>query len=141
SYSSSSYDSDADQRVYAQNQQISNQLNDLSAEVRDLRDQNDQLRYDMQQQNRYDSQQPTQPPRSQAAPKSPANAEANSPSAVLVYRDGRRVEVNNYALVGQTVWVLTTRTARKIPLSELDLDKTARVNADRGVDFPIPNSR
>jgi len=46
--------------------------------------------------------------------------------------------VKNYAIVGQTLWVLSGQRARKIPLTELDIPATKKVNDDRGVDFQLP---
>ena len=62
-------------------------------------------------------------------------------STVLVYRDGHQLEVQNYALMGDTVWVLGDQTTRKIPLNDLDLDVTQKLNADRGVEFVAPATR
>jgi hypothetical protein len=62
-------------------------------------------------------------------------------STVLVYRDGHQLEVQNYAVMGNTVWVLGDQTTRKIPLNDLDLDVTQKLNADRGVEFEAPATR
>jgi len=59
----------------------------------------------------------------------------------LVYRDGHQLEVQNYAVMGDTVWVLGNQTTRKIPLTDLDLDVTEKLNADRGVEFAVPATR
>jgi hypothetical protein len=63
--------------------------------------------------------------------------QASTPT-VLVYRDGRSMEVQNYAIIGETLWVLDEKVATKIPLSELDLDATQKENRSRGVRFTIP---
>ncbi len=62
-------------------------------------------------------------------------------STVLVYRDGHQLEVQNYALMGDTVWVLGDQTTRKIPLNDLDIDVTQKLNADRGVEFVASSTR
>jgi hypothetical protein len=59
-------------------------------------------------------------------------------TTILVFRDGRRNEVKNFAIVGQTLWVFTEQRARKIPVSDLDVGATKEVNAGRGVDFLLP---
>ncbi len=59
----------------------------------------------------------------------------------LVFRDGHRETVQNYAIVGKTLWVFNETRAKKVPLSELDLSATKRDNEDRGVEFNIPSSR
>lgn len=56
-------------------------------------------------------------------------------STILVFHDGHQMEVQNYAVAGNVVWVFGEQTARKIPLSNLDLDVTQKLNADRGVEF------
>jgi len=62
------------------------------------------------------------------------------PTTVLIFRDGTRREVKNYAIVGDTLWELSASRARKVPLSALDLKATMRVNEERGVDFRLPKS-
>jgi hypothetical protein len=56
----------------------------------------------------------------------------------LVFRDKHTEEVQNYAIVGQTLWVLSVQRARKIPLAELDIPATKKANDDRGVEFQLP---
>jgi len=57
-----------------------------------------------------------------------------------VFRDGHRSEVQNYGIVGQTLWIFTERHARKYPLSDLDLPATKAANEQRGVEFTVPES-
>jgi hypothetical protein len=57
---------------------------------------------------------------------------------VLVFKDGHTSEVHNYAIIGTTLWNLSESSARKIPLSELDLDATIKANDDRGLSFKVP---
>jgi hypothetical protein len=56
---------------------------------------------------------------------------------VLVFRDGHQQQVNNYAIMGQMVYVLDDGT-HKIPLANLDVPATVKANDDRGVEFNIP---
>ena len=56
----------------------------------------------------------------------------------LVFRDKHTEEVQNYAIVGQTLWILSAQRARKIPLTELDIPATKKANDDRGVEFQLP---
>lgn len=60
---------------------------------------------------------------------------------VFVYRDGHHFEAQDYALLGQTLWVFGDGTARKIPVADLDLETSKKLNDARGVDFPLPASR
>jgi len=87
--------------------------------------------------------------RLQTQPSAPAPAAARPPEhsksepvrpAVLVYRDGHTREVENYAIVGQTLWLLNEQQAIKIPLSRLDLNATRKANEARDVDFALPDS-
>ena len=62
-------------------------------------------------------------------------------ATVLVYRDGHTEEVENYAVVGQTIWIFNQSHARKVQLSDLNLAATKRDNEDRGIEFVVPSSR
>ncbi|MBV8051890.1 MAG: hypothetical protein JOZ80_11915 [Acidobacteriaceae bacterium] len=68
----------------------------------------------------------------------PATA-PDQPETVLVFKDGHQVEVENYAIVGNTLYDLTDGRRRKIPLSELDVEATTKQNGDRGIDFELPS--
>lgn len=68
----------------------------------------------------------------------PATPNREMPATILIYRDGRRVEVHNYAIVGQTLWTFNERVATKVPLSDLDVAATKKANAERGMDFVVP---
>lgn len=59
---------------------------------------------------------------------------------LLVFSDGRKLEVGNYAIVGATLFDLTPGHQRKVALSDLDLDATRKQNDDRGVIFQLPAS-
>ena len=63
-----------------------------------------------------------------------------SPATVLVFRDQRREEVQNYAIVGQTLWIFSPLRTEKIPLAEIDLAASAKANEDRGVEFRVPGT-
>ena len=109
---------------------LQNEVYRLQAELDDIKQQQDLDR-------RYAPPPPQERPA--VAPAKPA------PPAVLIYRDGRKAEVTNYAVVGQTLWIFSEARARKVPLADLDLDATRSANEERGVDFaahapaPAPN--
>jgi hypothetical protein len=78
-----------------------------------------------------------------AAQAKPAPATAatpdDSPMTTLVYRDGHKSEVRNYAIVGNNLIDLTrTPVMKKIPLDSLDLVATRKENEDNGVEFHTP---
>ena len=61
------------------------------------------------------------------------------PTTILVFRDGHQLEISNYAIVGDTLINLAgANETHKIPLAELDLDKTIQVNQARGYNFRLP---
>jgi hypothetical protein len=60
------------------------------------------------------------------------------PATALVFRDKHVEEIRNYAISGGTLWVFGDQSAKKIPLAQLDLAATAKMNDERGVDFQIP---
>ncbi len=77
--------------------------------------------------------------RSAPPPRDEERAEA-APPTVLVFRDQHKVEVQNYAIVGQTLWNFAPQHTQKIPLSDLDLPATTKANDERGVDFRLPGA-
>jgi len=62
------------------------------------------------------------------------------PATVLVFRDQRKQEVQNYAIVGQTLWIFSPERTQKVPLADVDIDATQKANDARGVDFRVPTS-
>jgi len=69
-----------------------------------------------------------------------SSAEPAQPETVLIFKDGHQLEVENYAIVGSTLYDLTEGRRHKIALDDLDLTATAKQNENRGVDFQIPGT-
>lgn len=69
-----------------------------------------------------------------------SDPEPAAPPTLLVFRDGHKVEVSNYAIVGTTLFDLTPRHPRHIALADLDLDATRKENDERGIIFQLPPS-
>jgi len=109
-----------------QNLQLQQQVDDLSNEL-------EQLREDEAAERNVP---PPSPPQ-QLPPQAQTNAPPPSPTT-LVFRDGRTEKVNNYAVAGSTLWVFNERRARKVPLAELDIAATEKANEERGVPFQVP---
>lgn len=63
-----------------------------------------------------------------------------APPTVLVFRDQHQEQVQNYAIVAQTLWNFTSGHTQKIPLSDLDIPATQKANEDQGVEFRLPAS-
>jgi hypothetical protein len=115
--SGSSYDQDYQDQVG-----LANEMNQQSLEEQQMRQQGDQDTYAR-----------SAPP----SPHVPERTEA-APATVLVFRDQHKQEVQNYAIVGETLWNFAPQHTQKIPLSELDLAATTKANDERGVDFRVP---
>jgi hypothetical protein len=72
-----------------------------------------------------------------SAPQPPPKAQIRA-ETVLVYRNHHTEEIENYAIVGKTLWVFTEQRSRKIPIAELDVPATTKANDARGIDFQMP---
>ena len=79
--------------------------------------------------------------RASASPSQESPAAQILAETVLVFRDRHSEEIQNYAITGNTLWVFTQERGRKIPIAELDVPATAKANADRGIDFRLPQPR
>lgn len=68
----------------------------------------------------------------------PAAPVVPQPSTLLIFRDGHQAELQNYAIVGETIFDLTDNRAHKIQLADIDVPATRTANEARGVDFQVP---
>jgi hypothetical protein len=76
----------------------------------------------------------------QAAPAAPEPAPENEETVTLIFKDGRPSEqIHNYALTRTTLYV-RDQHRRDIPVDELDLAATQKVNRDAGIDFHVPGT-
>jgi hypothetical protein len=96
------------------------------------------------QQGRYNQypnlRPPLDPERMQDAERHPPTADSHMRPTVLVFRDQHKQEVENYAIVGDTLWNFASQETVKIPLSNLDIPATIKANQDRGLTFSVPDS-
>ena len=120
--SHSSYDEDRAREIEA-----ANEMNQQSLEQQRMLREEDQ--------DAYARQDPEAP---QA--RGPEVSAAPTPATVLVFRDQHKQEVQNYAIVGQTLWAFGVSRTQKISLADLDLAATSTANEDRGVDFRVPGT-
>jgi hypothetical protein len=121
--SSSSYDEEL-----ARDRALANQINmDNLEEQQSLRER-DQDAYSRPR-SRPDESQPGADERAK-----------NDPATVLVFRDQHQREIQNYAIVGETLWSFTPQRTEKIPLAQLDIPATVKANEDRGMEFSLPRS-
>jgi hypothetical protein len=126
--SSSSNDNSNEIALTAQIQHLSDEIDDLRDATRD-------------QQNRYQQDRSQQdqdrPPASSGGTLTAVPPAANT---IFILRDGRRITAKNYAVSGQTLWILNERTARKTPLSDVDRAATEKANEANGVEVHLPEA-
>lgn len=103
------------------NRELALQVQELSDEIQAMRDE------DRRREERKDSS---------AKPAS----QDDGPNATLVFRDGVQLAVKNYAISGDTIWVLDEHNTQKVPLAKLDLPATQRINEQNGVEFRLPKT-
>jgi len=77
--------------------------------------------------------------------KPPISVTQKEPSAVLVYRDGHREEIPDYAIADGVIYVRSSDWqngywTKRIPLSALDPRATIQANQQRGVNFLLPSA-
>jgi hypothetical protein len=88
---------------------------------------------------------PTRPPMS-VTQKERSEAQAGElPPAVLVYRDGHREEIPDYAIADGVIYVRGNNWqngywTKRIPLSALDAPATVQANQQRGIKFMLPSA-
>jgi hypothetical protein len=115
--SGSSYDQDYQEQVG-----LANEMNQQSLDEQRMR----------QQQGDQGGYVRSTPPRHQE------ERTVAAPATVLIFRDRHREEVQNYAIVGETLWNFAPQHTEKISLDDLDIPATTKTNEDRGVDFRVP---
>jgi hypothetical protein len=74
----------------------------------------------------------------QNADEPPADPGPPQEPTLLVFKDGRKLELGNYAIIGSTLFDLTPGHPRRVALADLDLEATRKENDDRGVIFRLP---
>jgi hypothetical protein len=103
------------------------EIQHLSDEIQDLRDE-----------RKLDEQSQERPPASSGATLSAVPPAANT---TFVLRDGRRITAKNFAISGQTLWILNENSARKTPLSDIDRAATEKANAENGIEIHLPEPK
>ena len=64
----------------------------------------------------------------------------NEETVTLIFKDGRPSEqIHNYAMTSTTLYVLDS-PHRNIPLDQLNLSATTKLNDDAGVNFQLPQA-
>jgi len=81
---------------------------------------------------------PMPPPQIHAAAPAPPPPEIKpGEPVVLVFRNGHKQDVTNYAIMGDALYVFD-EGRKKIALADLDIAATIKANDDRGLEFRLP---
>ncbi len=72
-------------------------------------------------------------------PPPPRSNPDSYPATTLVFKDGRQIEIHNFAIIGDYVFDLAEGRARKYRISDLDLPATMKLNDENGVSFHLPH--
>lgn len=110
---------------------LSSQVQTLTDEVHSLQEQQSMRPYAQRTAAPPGTELPPQP-----SPRGHAGAQPKFPATVFIYRDGHEMEVRDYAIFGQTLWVFNGQTTRKFPLTDFNLAASRQVNEEHGVEFP-----
>lgn len=62
----------------------------------------------------------------------------DSPATVFIFKDGRKIETKNYAVMGTTLFDLSGPGVKKVQLTDLDTAATMKANDDRGITVKLP---
>jgi hypothetical protein len=98
----------------------------------------------IQQSERPESPQATNPQSGIAEPAAAAPPLPELPRAVIVFRDGHVEELGKYVIQGAVLsttadYLSTGSWTRKIPLAELDIPASLKLNNERGAKFSLPS--
>lgn len=74
----------------------------------------------------------------------PAKPPVEAPRAVLVFRDGHQEEIGQYRIMGGMITVAadywsTGSWTKQVPVSDLDVPATLKLNGERGTHFRLPS--
>ena len=104
---------------------LGEQVERLSAEVEALRDQREQ-----------DYAAPMPRPRYNAPPMMQEDQTPTSAPLDLILRDGKRLKINSYAVMGQEIWDFSSQPVKKIPLANVDVAASRKATEAGGGEFP-----
>ncbi len=133
------------QQLRAEVEQLSEQVDRLNNEINNMRAASPALARTTRNRPAPTAPAPTPAITAASVPATPIAASTQNdetiPITVLVFRDGRKVETRNYAIIGESIWVYNEEESRKYRVADLDVDATRKLNSDHGVGFQLPPSR
>jgi hypothetical protein len=62
----------------------------------------------------------------------------DTPPTIFIFKDGHKLQTQNFAIVGQTLVDFSSKAPKKIKFTDLDLDATRKANDDLGIDLRLP---
>ncbi len=65
-----------------------------------------------------------------------AQPEAPSTPVALVFKSGKRMDAQGYAVVRETLWIFNSSGSERVALSQLNVAATKAENLKRGIQFP-----
>jgi hypothetical protein len=106
---------------------LSEQVKHLSAQLNDLQDQLSQR----------------SPSASGNMPDSLPQEAAPEPPLTVVLHDGQMLQIQNYAVMGDTLWDLSSQPSHRIPVSSIDIPASTKASEASGAEFPqlVPKPR
>jgi hypothetical protein len=107
-------------------------LNDLRTQMQQLADEVRRLETEIDAMRVQPSQDATTQARPSVQP-------SPSTPAMLVFRDGRRMEASGYIIGSDKIWVIKNGSPVGFSLSGLNVDATRKENLKRGIEFTIPS--
>jgi hypothetical protein len=123
------------QPYFAQNPYTLSQLSitETNAEIDTLTRQIDQLNNQVLQLQAQLASVQLQPA---PAPIEAPVAQPEAPSTPVVFKNGKRMDAQGYAVVGQTLWIFNSSGSERVALSQLNMAATKAENLKRGIHFP-----
>ena len=104
----------------------------LTRQIRNLSEQVQQLQAEIT----LTLTQPPQPPAVAAPPPSQTPATPMT----LIFKDGKRISSQGYAILGQTMWIMTPGGPVRVALKDIDMVETRTENIKRIIRFQDPGS-
>jgi hypothetical protein len=76
-------------------------------------------------------------PAAKSAPDPKPEADS-SPATVFIFKDGRKIETKNFAIMGTTLYDMSGPTLKKVQLTDLDTEATMKANDGNGITVKLP---
>jgi hypothetical protein len=99
----------------------------LSAQVQQLSAQLNDLQNQLSQRNLSPSA---------GAPDATPQQGAPAPPLTVVLNSGQTLQIQNYAVMGDTLWDLSSQTSHRIPVSSIDIPASTKASEATGAEFP-----